>query len=52
MIFEEQNKIFKRMKRTEDHLRDTWDNIKCTAFKLQGSQKKKGNEKNFLRGYS
>ena len=26
---EEQNKI-KRMKRTEDSLRDLWDNIKCT----------------------
>ena len=26
---EEQNKI-KRMKRTEDSLRDFWDNIKCT----------------------
>ena len=31
---EEQNKV-KRMKRTEDNLRDLWDNIK-----LQGSQKK------------
>ena len=26
---EEQNKV-KRMKRTEDSLRDLWDNIKCT----------------------
>ena len=26
---EEQNKV-KRMKRTEDNLRDLWDNIKCT----------------------
>ena len=26
---EEQNKV-KRMKRTEDCLRDLWDNIKCT----------------------
>ena len=26
---EEQNKV-KRMKRTEDSLRDLWDNVKCT----------------------
>ena len=26
---EKQNKV-KRMKRTEDHLRDLWDHIKCT----------------------
>ena len=30
---EEQNKV-KRMQRTEDILRDLWDNIKCTTFKL------------------
>jgi len=35
---EEQNKI-KRMKRTADSLRDTWDHIKHTNF--WGSQKKK-----------
>ena len=29
IISEEQNKI-KRMKRTEDSLRDLWDNVKCT----------------------
>ena len=29
IIFEEQNKV-KRMKRTEDSLRDLWENIKCT----------------------
>ena len=28
---EEQNKV-KRMKRTEDSLRDLWDNVKCTNF--------------------
>ena len=28
---EEQNKV-KRMKRTEDRLRDLWDNIKCTSI--------------------
>ena len=30
---EEQNKV-KRMKRTEDSLRDFWDNIKCTNIEL------------------
>ena len=29
ITLEEQNKV-KRMKRTEDSLRDLWDNIKCT----------------------
>ena len=29
IISEEQNKV-KRMKKTEDSLRDFWDNIKCT----------------------
>ena len=37
---EERNKV-KRMKRTEDSLRDLWDNIKCTNIELQGSKKKK-----------
>ena len=32
---EEQNKI-KRMKRTEDSLRDLWDNIKCTNIQIIG----------------
>ena len=30
---EEQNKV-KRMKRTEDSLRDIWDNIKCTYIQF------------------
>ena len=30
---EEQNKE-KRMKRTEDSLRDFWDNIKCTNVRI------------------
>ena len=45
----EQNKV-KRMKGTDNSLRDLWDNTKCTNFELQGSQKKKrkkGYEKNF-----
>ena len=32
---EEQNKV-KRMKRTEDSLRDLWDNIKCTNTHIIG----------------
>ena len=47
---EEQNKI-KRMKRTEDNLRDLWDNIKCTNIWNIGipeeEEKKKGYEKIF-----
>ena len=47
---EEQNKV-KRMKRTEDGLRDLWDNIKCTSIRIIGvpeeEEKKKGYEKNF-----
>ena len=37
----EQKKI-KRMKRTEDSLRDLWDNIKSTNIQIIGSEKKKG----------
>ena len=33
---EEQNKVKKRMKRTEDSLRDLWDNIKCTNIRIIG----------------
>ena len=47
---EEQNKV-KRMKRTEDSLRDLWDNIKCTNIQIIGvpeeEEKKKGHEKFF-----
>ena len=47
---EEQNKV-KRMKRTEDSLRDPWDNIKCTNNQIIGvpeeEEKKKGYEKIF-----
>ena len=45
---EEQNKV-KRMKRTEDSLRDLWDNIKHTSIQIIGipeeEEKKKGYEK-------
>ena len=47
---EEQNKV-KRMKRTEDGLRDIWDNIKHTKVRIIGvpevEEKKKGYEKIF-----
>ena len=50
IISEEQNKV-KRMKRTEDSLRDLWDNIKHTNIRLIGvpedEEKKKGYEKIF-----
>ena len=32
---EEENRV-KRMKRTEDSLRDLWDNIKCTNIQIIG----------------
>ena len=41
---EEQNKV-KRMKRTEDSLRDLWNNANAPTFELQGSQKKKRKRK-------
>ena len=47
---EEQNKV-KRMKRTEDSLRDTWDHIKHTNIQIIGvpeeEEKNKGYEKIF-----
>ena len=47
---EEQNKV-KRMKRTENSLRDFWDNTKCTNIQIIGvpeeEEKNKGYEKIF-----
>ena len=41
----------KRMKTTEDSLRDLWDNIKCTNIRITGvpeeEEKKKGTEEIF-----
>ena len=37
IISEEQNKVKKKkMKRTDDSLRDLWDNIKCTNIQIIG----------------
>ena len=48
---EEQNKI-KRMKRTEDSLRELWENIKCANIQIIGipeeEENMKGYEKNFV----
>ena len=47
---EEQNKV-KRMKRTENSLRNLWDNTKCTNIQIirvpEKEEKKKGYEKIF-----
>ena len=45
----EQN-IEKRIKRSEDSLRDVWDNIKCTNIHIIGTQKEKRERKD-LRKY-
>ena len=50
---EKQNKV-KRMKRTEDSLRDLWDNVKCTNIRIIGvteEQKKVSMWENFWWDY-
>ena len=41
----------KRMKRSEDSLRDLWDNIKCNNIRIigvpEGEEREKGTEKIF-----
>ena len=44
MPSEEKNKV-KRMKRTEDNLRDLWDNIKCTNIRIIGVPEEKRKRK-------
>ena len=50
ITFQDQNKV-KGMKRTEDSLRDLWNNIQCTNIRIIGvpeeEEKKKGYEKIF-----
>ena len=40
---EEQNKV-KRMKRTDDSLRDVWDHIRCTNVQITGVPKEEKRE--------
>jgi len=44
IMSEEQNKV-KRMKRTEDSLRDFWNNIKCTKIQIIGVPKEEEKRK-------
>ena len=43
---EEQNKV-KRMERTEDSLRDLWDNIKHTNIRIIGVPEEEEKEKEY-----
>ena len=43
---EEQNKV-KRMKKTEDSLRDLWENIKCTNIQITGVPEEEGRKKGY-----
>ena len=45
---EEQNKV-KRMKRTEDSLRDLWDNIKCSNIQIIGVPGKEEKKKVYVK---
>ena len=48
---EEQNEV-KRMKQTEDSLRDLWDNMKYTNIRIIGVWEKENIWGNFWRDYS
>ena len=43
---EEQNKV-KRLKITEDSLRDLWDNTKCTNIRIIGVQEEEEKRKDY-----
>ena len=45
---EEQNKV-KRMRRTEDSLRDLWDNIKHTNIRFIGVPEEEENKKEYVK---
>ena len=45
-ISEEHNKV-KRMKRTEDSLRDLWKNIKCTNIQIIGVPEEEEEQKRY-----
>ena len=47
---EEQNKV-KRMKRTEESLRDLWDNIKCTNIRITGVPEEEGKKKEYQKNF-
>ena len=46
ITYEEKNKV-KRMKRTEDSLRDLWDNIKCTNIQIIGVSEREEKTKRY-----
>ena len=47
---EEQNKV-RRMKRTDDSLRDVWDHIRCTNIQITGVPKEEEKKKMYEKIY-